>query len=415
MKITMNDSHITNITQLQAFLNGSKQVDLSLRDATIKEKYDYVTDVVKRMKYLSLRKKEKRVVLQYLKKITGYKKAQLMRLITRAKYGDLVRKEYKRIHSHRKYSTVDIKLLEQTDEWHLRLSDRATQVILKREHDIFGHKNYATLAGISHAHISNLRKSPVYISSWLNHTKARQIAIGVTKKPENHGIPGSIRVDTVHQHDVYHINAVDEITQWEVVVCVAQISDSCMVPALKLLFSQFPFKIFNFHSDRGGENINHLVSEFLHRHLIKQTKSRPRKSNDNGLVETKNGSVIRKNMGWVHIHQDLVDDINNYYTHYFNPYVNYHRPSGYPTVKTNEKGKERKVYTYYTMPYEALKEIPEATKILKKGETLEKLDIIAYKYSDNEWAKIVREEERKLNNKIAQYNKLAGSRRNSNT
>ena len=42
--------------------------------------------------------------------------------------------------------------------------------------------------------------------------------------PEPQGQPGYIRIDTVHQGDykgrkkgVYHINAVDEVTQWEIV------------------------------------------------------------------------------------------------------------------------------------------------------------------------------------------------------
>jgi len=415
MKITMDDSRITNITQLKAFLKGSQQVDLSLRDGSIEEKYTFITNTIKRLKYKDLRRRDKRLVLNYIKKLTGYKKAQLMRLVTRAQKGTLNRTPYNRIHSHKTYSSYDIKLLEKTDELHLRLSDRATQVILKREHDIFGHKDYTTIAKISHSHISNLRKSPVYINSWLNHTKARQIGIGVTQKPENHGLPGSIRVDTVHQDDIYHINAVDEITQWEVVVCVAQLSDSCMIPALKILLSQFPFNIFNFHSDRGGENINYLVAEFLQRNLIKQTKSRPRRSNDNALVETKNGSVIRKNMGWVHINQGLVDEINDYYMKYFNPYLNYHRPCGYPTIITDEKGKVDKKYEIYMVPYEALKKTPNQKQFLKQETSFEKLDIMAYERSDNEFAKLMREEERKLFNKIEKYNKKCGSHINCKT
>jgi hypothetical protein len=45
------------------------------------------------------------------------------------------------------------------------------------------------------------------------------------------GKPGYIRIDTVHQGDldgckgVYHINAVDEVTQIEIVVSVEKISE----------------------------------------------------------------------------------------------------------------------------------------------------------------------------------------------
>ena len=45
------------------------------------------------------------------------------------------------------------------------------------------------------------------------------------------GRPGYLRVDTVHQGDqegskgVYHLNAVDEVTQWQVVGCVGRINE----------------------------------------------------------------------------------------------------------------------------------------------------------------------------------------------
>src|SRR3954471_17680349 len=47
--------------------------------------------------------------------------------------------------------------------------------------------------------------------------------------------------------------------------------------------------------------VNHTVARLLNKLLIEQTKSRPRHSNDNGLVETKNGAVIRKHRGYGYI------------------------------------------------------------------------------------------------------------------
>jgi hypothetical protein len=111
-------------------------------------------------------------------------------------------------------------------------------------------------------------------------------------------------VDTVHQRDVYHINAVDEITQWEVVICVPQITEKYLAPALQLLLNQFPFTVFNFHSDKGIEFINKTVADILNKLLVNQTKSRSRHCNDNALVESKNASVVRKNMGYQYITKD---------------------------------------------------------------------------------------------------------------
>ena len=249
MKITMNDSRITNVTQLRAFLKGSEKFDFSLRDGAIEQKYQFIDRTIKRLRYKKLRKRDKRAVVRYLKKVTGYKAAQLYRLIKRAKTGKLARKEYTRKNPNRKYSAYDIKLLEKTDELHLRMNAIATKEILRREYEVFKGEKYGTIAQVSPSHINNLRRSPVYRNHWVNHTKARKVAIGISQPPENHGRPGSIRVDTVHQRDVYHINSVDEITQWEVVVCVPEISEQYLRPAINELLEQYPFVVFNFHSD----------------------------------------------------------------------------------------------------------------------------------------------------------------------
>lgn len=396
MNITMNDSRITSIAQIKEFLKGSQGFDLSLCNSPIEEKYKFIDETIDRMRYHALKRKDKKAVINYLRKITGYKHTQLFRLIERAEKGKLERIPYQRINPHRIYTSRDIKLLEKTDELHVRLSDMATKEIMRREYELFNHKEFQTISGVSHSNIDNLRHSPIYRNSWVNHTKARLIPIGITMPPQNFGKPGSIRVDAVSQKDVYHINSVDEITQWEIVVCVPQICEACMIPAIEDLINQYPFVIFNFHSDRGGENINYQTADLLQRLLIKQTKGRSNHCNDNALVETKNGSIIRKNMGWQHINQSLADKVNNYYRNFFNPYLNYHRPCGFPTIVTDSKGKKHKVYKTYKVPYDALKDITGASSFLKPGQTFEKLDIIAYQYSDNEFAEIMREEERKL-------------------
>jgi len=411
MKVTMDDSRLINVTQLREFLKGSQKMVVSLEDASLAEKYAFIEKVVKRFSYQNLARKEKHIVISYLHKVTGYKKGRLYQFIKRAEKGTLKKAVYVRSNPTRIYVIKDIKLLETTDEVHLRLSEDATKEILRREFEIFGKKEYQTIARVSHSHITNLRHCPIYRSSWINHTKARQIPIGITQKPENYGKPGSIRVDSVSQKDVYHINSVDEITQCEIVFCVPQLSERCMLPALMDILDQYPFIIFNFHSDRGKETINYIVADLLQRLVIKQTKNRSYHSGDNGLCETKNGSVIRKNMGWEHINQSMCDSINNYYKNFFNIYLIFHRPCAYPTIEVNDKGKKKKVYNKYQVPYEFLKSLPNAKSYLKPGITFKQLDKIAYSHSDNEFATIMREEERKLFQKIREADRKDGSQR----
>lgn len=398
MHIIMEDMHIETIDQIQVFLSGAKKVVLRL--GTIEEKYRFIDDTVDRLEYGGRKKKEKRVIIRYLKKLTGYKHTQLFRLIDRSLVGNLVRKPYvRKMDYQRIYTSSDIKLLEKTDELHLRLNAHATHEIMRREYVFFHHPEFAKLSGISVSHIDNLRKRPAYTASWINGTKSREVPIGITMKPEPNDAPGSIRVDTVHQRDVYHINAVDEITQWEVVVCVPVIAESALLPALQQLLDQFPFVVFNFHSDRGSEFINRLVAHLLNKLLITQTKSRSRHCNDNALVESKNGSVIRKNMGYWHMNHGIADTTNAFYQTYFTPYLNFHRPCGYVTeTLVDHKGRERNIYGHYTTPYEKLKEvsIAQGKQFFKNGQSFEKLDTIAYKVSDNEFAKTMREKQNEL-------------------
>jgi len=52
--------------------------------------------------------------------------------------------------------------------------------------------------------------------------------------PQNQ--PGYIRIDSVHQGDqdkrkgIYHINAVDEVTQFQIIVTLERINETFMLP-----------------------------------------------------------------------------------------------------------------------------------------------------------------------------------------
>jgi len=84
------------------------------------------------------------------------------------------------------------------------------------------------------------------------------------------------------------------------------------MPAIEQLLDCFPFFIQGFHSDNGSEYINCKVTALLQKLLIEFTKSRSRQTNDNALVESKNGSVIRKLFGYAHIPQRWAPLINTF-------------------------------------------------------------------------------------------------------
>jgi transposase InsO family protein len=241
-----------------------------------------------------------------------------------------------------------------------------------------------------------MRRSPLYrsVTTRYTRTKPAVVKIAERERPEPRGNPGYIRTDTVHQGDlngkkgVYHINAVDEVTQWEIIASVERISESYLIPVLESMLSSFPFAIRNFHSDNGSEFINKVVAELLNKLLVRFTKSRPRHTNDNGLVESKNGSVVRKHLGYAYIPQACAEALNRYYCEYLNPYINFHRPCFFPVTITDHRGKIKKLYPYHEVmtPYEKFKSLPGAEAYLRPSVIMAKLDDFASEMSDNDFA-----------------------------
>ena len=205
------------------------------------------------------------------------------------------------------------------------------------------------------------------------------------------GKPGYLRIDSVHQGDldkqkgVYHINAVDEVTQFEIVATVERISEYHLIPVLEELLDSFPFVILGVHSDNGSEYINKNVATLLNKLLIEFTKSRPRHSNDNALAECKHGAIVRKVLGYNHIPQKYAVLVNTFNKRYLNPYVNYHRPCFFPKIQVDKRGKEIKKYSSKTMdtPYEKFKSLPNASNYLRPGLTFEDLAREAMSITDN--------------------------------
>jgi len=326
--------------------------------------------------------------------MTGFSRAQVTRLISGyVGSGRVAVKPSGRPRYQRHYTPADIALLAAVDEAHERLSGPATRHILKREFEVYGKAEFERLAELSNGHLYNLRRTPRYGLRHFEKTRPTAVSIGERRKPAPHGQPGFLRIDTVHQGDgpegkgIYHINAVDEVTQWEVVLATPRISEAWLMPLLNSILQQFPFAILNFHSDNGSEFINKVVAELLEKLLIEQTKSRPRKSGDNGLVETKNAAIIRKHIGWGHIAPAHAAPINQFYTGFLNPYVNYHRPSAQAEVQIDARGRKRRLYKQWKTPLEKLLSLDRPQQFLRPGLSLAALKRVAATMSDTEAAR----------------------------
>lgn len=399
----MQDGKTLSLQQIREFLQASDEIHFKGKGrAAI---YTWVARTLRQQHYSRQDRAAKGLLRQYLAKMTGLSRAQITRLICLYGQGrDLLAARYRRHRFASKYTPADVALLAAVDEAHETLSGPATRKILQREYQLYKQDEYERLAGISVAHLYRLRRRSSYRQRRLQFTKTRPtaVSIGERRRPNPRGQPGYLRVDTVHQGDldgvkgVYHINAVDEVTQWQVVGAAAAISEAWLEPVLEAILQQFPFRVRGFHSDNGSEFLNHTVEKLLNKLLIEQTKSRPRHSNDNGLVESKNGAVIRKHMGHAHIAAPHAARIQRFFQQHFNPYLNFHRPCGQPELITDAQGKQKRLYRHYQTPWETFQKLPQAADYLKPGQTIEALERLAKVESDTAAARQMQQAKSKL-------------------
>ena len=384
--------------QVRAFVEGSEPVDYQPKDRG--SAYAFVRRTLAAFDYHRLGRADRGCVRAYIGKACGFSAAQISRLIRQqAETGAVVDRRAR--NSGRPFETVytaaDIRLLAEVDEAFGGMSGLATCEILRRARDVHGDARFERLADVSRSHLYNLRATRTYRTrrtTWAK-TRPSPVAIGVRKAPEPNGRPGFLRVDTVHLGDrdgrkgVYVVNVVDEVTQYEHVGAVPAISERFMVPVLEALLRLFPFDVLGFHADNGSEYVNRHVAALLNKLHVEFTKSRPRRSNDNALVEGKNAHVVRKHLGHEHIPVRFADDVDRFARESLSPFLNFHRPCLFATERVDAKGKVRRTYRRDDVltPLEKLKSLPGAASFLKGGARFDDLDRAAAAQTDMQAAK----------------------------
>jgi hypothetical protein len=223
MEIIMSTDQLSTINDIELFINGARKVAFTVL-ANKQDKYQWVQMTLIKFNYLGLNKHDKGIVRLYLQKITKYSNAQVTRLISKyKKYGCIAYNHYSGDGFIQSYTKEDVLALVAMDELHETLNGVATKKLCERAWLVYNDVKYQKLANISVSHLYNLRDSSSYKNHRLQLKKTKPVKsnIGKKRKPRPNGVPGYSRVDTVHQGDydknkgVYHINAVDEVTQFE--------------------------------------------------------------------------------------------------------------------------------------------------------------------------------------------------------
>jgi transposase InsO family protein len=410
MIVTLDTRRLTSIADMQAFLDGSDALSFQSPDAAGRR--TWLADLLRRFRYASLRRADKGTLCRFARKVGGFSRSQLTRLIGQwQSTGALVdRRGPPAKPFPRRYTNADVAALVELDRLHGQLAGPTTRKLAERAFALFGDDRYERLASISIGHLYNLRASDRYRRQrgHYQHTRPTVSPIGERRRPQPGGRPGFLRVDSVHQGDfegvkgVYVINLVDAVTQYEAVGVVERISENHLVPLLEQALAAFPFPILGFHTDNGSEYINRRVAKLLDKLNIEFTKSRPRHSNDNGLAESKNKSVVRKHLGYSHIPGRYAALVNAFTRDVLTPYLNFHRPCFFPEIITDDQGRQRRryPYAYLNTPFEKLKSLPADKRQLKPDLTLDDLEQAAMAMTDHQAARQLNEARKALFNRI---------------
>ena len=398
MIVTLHTQGLQTIDEIRTFVDASQTADFEITDPA--EAQRFIRQTLRRFGYTRRCRADKGVLRVYLMTVTGLSRAQVTRRIRQYRETGHVRdrRDAPAQPFTRRYTGADARALADLDALHGQLSGPATRRLCQRAWHVFGDTRYTRLAGISNGHLYNLRHRIGYQRrrGRIDKTRPTPRPIAERRRPEPHGQPGYLRVDSVHQGDldgvkgVYHLNIVDAVTQYQFVGSIPRINEAFLLPLLEDLINAFPFKIEGLHADNGSEYINYQVAEMLNKLRVTEfTKSRARQTTDNALVESKNATVVRKHLGYGHIPAACAKALNHFNQHVLSPYLNYHRPCLFAVEHVDAKGKIRKTYpaNQVATPYEKLKSVPQATTYLKDGIDFETLDAQAHQMTDNEAAR----------------------------
>lgn len=135
--------------------------------------------------------------------------------------------------------------------------------------------------------------------------------------------PGYLQADSVAHGGnsaegdfVYSLTLTDVHTQWTENRAVWNKGYYEVSKAIKNVESHLPFPILGFHSDNGGEFLNHHLYRYFRErhHPVSFTRTRPDHKDDNAYAEQKNWTHVRQLLGYQRIDNPaLVAEINRLY------------------------------------------------------------------------------------------------------
>lgn len=222
------------------------------------------------------------------------------------------------------------------------------------------------------------------VRSWSNNHCSRGLA-STHESPLKHIIPifngpwddlppGNGQIDTVAHcgetlvgEYIYTLNYTDYATYWVQLNAQWSKGQEETRKSLALINQNLPFNLKMIHPDTGSEFINHLIKNYCHTRGIKMTRSRPSKSNDNMMVEERNGHLVRQVLGYQRLDNKQLLPLINQMLSIFCLHHNHFVPSRRTIAKTRQGAKCHRQYeTTGKTPYQRTIDSPHISHYLKK-------------------------------------------------
>lgn len=271
-EVVTTPDQIRNMEQVRQVVLGLVALQMPPRkdDAL---RYRWIDASLHTLQYRELTRSDRGTVLQYLKLLTGYSRAQVNRLVARWTAGQTLAKLHSRPgHAFsRRYQAAEILQLAQVDAELGRLSGAATLAVLRRHSSMVAGSQWATLASISVSQLYRLRQSPEYVAAMLpgqDLVPRCRATVGVRSGPQPTPCPGMLRVESVspgRTPTTRRVCIVDAATRWRVLIDwpAGGADEGTSKLALAALVRQLPFTIREIAPLEGADEHCHQVASHL--------------------------------------------------------------------------------------------------------------------------------------------------------
>jgi len=182
--------------------------------------------------------------------------------------------------------------------------------------------------------------------------------------------PGWMEADTVSHSGpsasglfAYTLDHTDLCSGWVELWAILGKAAGKVVEATGAMRQELPFDLKGTDSDNGEEFINYELDHYCRRTGVKRFRSRPYKKNDQAHVEQKNGTHVRRLIGWHRYDtQAAVDAMNDLYRNEWRLLSNLFLPSVKLDYKVRKGSKIKRVYHDAETPLDRLLESKQGNR-----------------------------------------------------